>query len=102
MRAFESRHPAKSALEARSIDLRIEQYHELRAYWRDLRADGVFDSKPRELSLGVIADATDEFPSFQFELEAEVPYGLTAVLSGLTYFSVCLVRQRQRCLRMLP
>lgn len=53
MRSFESQHRAKSVLERRSMDDRIEQYHELSADWGDLEVDGVFDSKELELSIGV-------------------------------------------------
>ena len=79
MRSFESQHRAKSALERRSIDERIEQYHELRADWGDLEVDGVFDSKELELSIGVNASETDGFLTFRFELEPEAPYGLIAI-----------------------
>ena len=98
MRAFESKYRAKSALKARSIDERIDLYHDLRADWQDLRVDGVFDSKPLELSLGVIADASDEFLRFRFELEPETPHGLKAVYieQGGPRPSVAVAGQQQK------
>lgn len=79
MRAFEAEHRAKSALERRSIDERIEQYHGLRADWGDLEVDGVFDSKELELSIGVNAAETDDFLRFRFKLEPDPPNQLVAI-----------------------
>ena len=79
MRAFEAANRAKSALERRSIDERIEQYHDLRADWGDLTVDGMFSSDELELGLGVNAEHRDDFLRFRFELEPDAPHGLLAI-----------------------
>lgn len=79
LRAFEAKYRAKSALAKRATEDRIKQYKDLRGKWGKLTVDGVFLSKDYDIHIGVLAEKTDEFLRFRFELEPEPPHGLLAV-----------------------
>lgn len=80
VRQFEQDNRAKSSLEKRTIDDRIEQARSLRDRWGDLTPQRVLQSAEHDLTLLVHLARPDDTFSFQFQLEDEPPHGLVALM----------------------
>lgn len=79
MRAFEKTHRAKSALQRRPIEDRIEQYHQLEADWERLEVGEIVGGDERNLSVLAYGVGMGEWLELRFELEEGAPHGLVAI-----------------------
>ena len=76
MRAFESAHRSKSALERRPVDDRIKQFEELRGNWGRIEPRSVLASEERSITLLMHTSQPGEHFEFRFVFEGSEPFGM--------------------------
>mgnify|MGYP001383640655 CR=1 FL=1 len=82
MAAFERKHRAAAALEARPVEERVESWQTFRAEWGALKPRLAVKGRDNDLYLLVRAEKEGVWKTFQFILEPEKPHKLTGINIG--------------------
>lgn len=79
VREFEMKFRANAPLLMDSLERRITNLMQMHEKWGTLRVDGVFEASDLDLTVGVMASASNEFLRFRFQLEGKEPFGVYAL-----------------------